>query len=264
MTSLARSLPAAIASGCLMVAAGGCAPKLRALEHPGQTVLRKGRAALIEREGLAVIVTPVAVGLEEDELLVGAKIELLNQSTRAVRLARQDTLLVGDDGLRRLSIAPDQFKRYAEMAQGDPPPTSRPASPRVYVSVGHGGWYHHADPYWYRYAHPWYRHYAYPHWPYDPPYYDPYYYEEAAQAYYRRRERVARFVASLWRTRTVQPGFVAVGHVVFDYELRRKEAFTVEMVVHRVPTTQPTTAPTSQPLQPAPIGPLPLRFYFKT
>jgi len=227
-------------------------------------LLRKGRAALIEREGLAVVVTPVAVGLEEDELIVGVKIELLNQSTRAATLARQDVILVGDDGLGRSSIPPDQFKRYAEMAQGDPPPTSVPAAPRVYVSVGHGGWHHHADPYWYRYAHPWYRHYAYPYWPYDPPYYYPYDYEEASRAYYRRRERVARFVASLWRTRTVDPGFVAVGHVVFDYELCRKEEFTVEMVVHRVPTTQPAARPTSQPLQPAPIGPLPLRFYFKT
>ena len=63
---------------------------------------------------------------------------------------------------------------------------------------------------------------------------------------------------------TIQPGFVDGGHVVFDYELRRKEELVVEVTLHRLPTTQPATAPTSQPLHPTEAGPLFLRFYFKT
>jgi hypothetical protein len=126
------------------------------------------------------------------------------------------------------------------------------------VGVGYGGWhYYPCGPYGYRYG-PWGPCYDY---------YDPYY---AVEEYYRRRERIARFVTSLWRTHLVEPGFVGSGHVVFDYELRKKDRVSVEVTLHRLPTTQPATRPASQPttgpaprpLQPTPPGPLTLKFEF--
>ncbi len=245
MSRMARSLLGTVALTCPVVGAVGCQATIKAIEHPGQAVVRKGRGALIEREGMGVILTGMAVQLEEDEPLAGMKIELLNQSNRPVRLDVQDVILTGGDGLKRSPMDPGQFKRYADMAQGDPPPARVYRPVRVAVGVGHGGW--HYGPYWHH----------------GPPYgyYDDYYFVEE---YYRRRERIARFVASLFKTRTVQPGFVDGGHVVFDYKLRRKETLIVEVTLRRMPTTQPATAPTSRPLQPTEPGPLFLRFYFKT
>jgi hypothetical protein len=236
----------------------GCAPKMKAIEGLGQTVLRGGRDALIERAGLAVIVTPLAVRLEADERITGLRIELINQSTRPVRLDWRDVLLTGGDGLKRQPIRPGDFRRYAEMAQGDPPSAYPYRSRHIYIGVGHGGWHYHPRPYGYC----------------GPPYhyYRDYYYDDYVEQYYRRRERVARFVASLWRTQTIQPGFVGLGHVVFDYKLHKNDRVLIELAPHRLPTTLPatqpgalpTSGPSIHPLQPTQAGPLHLQFHFET
>ncbi len=226
--------------------AAGCSPKIKAVEVTGQTVLRDGKAALIERQGLAVVVTPARVRLDEDNPLVGMHIEIINQTTRPVRMTYRDVRLIGGDGLARPAMHPKRFQRYADLAQGDPPPAVRPA-PRVYVGVGYGGYHYHPyGPYW----HP------------GPGYYYDYY--DAREDYYRRRERVARFVTSLWREQTIQPGYVGDGYVVFDYELRKDDRFEVELELDRMPTTQPVTAPTTRPLIPVEEGRASLRFHFET
>lgn len=252
MTIAAIARPVGIALGCIFLGVAGCSPKIKAIEALGQTVLRKGKAAVIEREGLAVVLTPVVVGLEEDTRLVGMRIELLNQGDLPVRLALKDIILLGGDGMRRPPTDPVEFKRYAELSQGNPPPARSYRPVRVSVGVGRGHWYGygypHRDPY------------RYPH---GPPYYhDDYYsYEE----HYRRRERIARFVASLWTTKTIEPGFVANGHVVFDYLVRKKDALTVGLTIDCLApgqaTTQPSTAPTSQR---APVDTMNLVFHFET
>jgi len=247
MNRVTKSMMIMAATAWPILVACGCTPKIKAVEGPGQTVLRKGKAALIEREGLSVILAPLSVHLEGDELLAGMRIELINQSDRPVRLDWRDVVLVGGDEFRRPAMDPKAFRRYAELAQGDPPSHYRPRHTAVSVGVGVGGWHYGPGPRYY----------------YGPPYYyDPYY--DPLEDYYRRRERIARFVTGLWRSETVGPGFAARGYVVFDYEVRRKDRLRVGLTLKRLPTTQPTTAPTSQPLQPTAPGPLTLWFRFKT
>ncbi len=248
MNRAAKSVLGMTAIAWPILAACGCTPRIKAVEAPGQTILRKGKAVLIEREGLSVILTPLSVHLEGDELLAGMQIELINQSDRPVRLDWRDVVLVGGDEFKRPPMDPKAFKRYAELAQGDPPRPYPPRDTVVSVGVGVGGWHYGPGP-GYHYGPPYY---------YDPYYYDP------VEDYYRRRERIARFVSALWRSETVDPGFAARGYVVFDYEVRRKDRLRVGLTLNRVTTTRPATAPTSRPLQPTAPGPLTLWFHFET
>ncbi|MBN1346065.1 MAG: hypothetical protein JXQ73_25480 [Phycisphaerae bacterium] len=249
---------AALLLSCALAGSAGCSPKLKAIEAPGQTLLPKNDAAVIEREGFAVVLTPVRVLLEDDHLLAGMKIDLINQSQRPVKLSYKDVILIGGDGLKRPAMHPKKFQRYAELAQSDPPPSGPYRTGVVTVGVGYGGWhYYPCGPY------------GYPYGPYGPSYYyyDPYY---AVEEYYRRRERIARFVSSLWATHVVEPGFVGSGHVVFDYEIRKKDRVAVDVTLNRLPTTRPSTRPTTGPttgpsmptLQPTAAGTLTFRFLF--
>jgi len=169
MDRIATSSFASIVLGGVLAATSGCAPKMKAVEMAGQTVVRDGRAALIERDGLAVILTPVTVDLGERGRLAGMRIDLLNRTDRPIRLDRANVALIGDDGLRRPTMEPGHFKRYAEMAQGNPPPTYRRTGPVVHIGTGYGGWPYYYGPY---------RHYGPPHY-----YYDDY---DAVEAYYER------------------------------------------------------------------------------
>lgn len=241
-----RVLAAAVVGLLLTTLSSGCSPKIKAVEVTGQTVLRKGKAALIERQGLAVVLTPSRVRLDEDHPLVGMHIEIINQTTRAIRMTYRDVRLIGGDGLARPAMHPKRFQRYADLAQGDPPPAVRPV-PRVYVGVGYGGYHYYPHgPYWHH----------------GPGYYYDYY--DAREDYYRRRERVARFVTSMWREQTIEPGYVGSGYVVFDYELRKDDRFSVELDFNRMPTSQPATAPTTRPLISIDEGPMSLSFAFET
>jgi len=222
---------------------------MKAIEHPGQTVLRKEHAAQIEHEGVAVVVAPAVVPFDEGEHLTAVTINIVNQSHRTVRLALDDVVLIGGDGMRRGPVDPQRFERYARMAQGDGPPFRPHPRYRVYVGVGYGGWHYPCGPY--GGYDPW--------WPDD--YWDEY---DAMRDYYYQRERMARFATGLWRTRVVEPGYVAGGHVVFDYKLRRKEQVVVEVVIQRPAGTQPARGPTTLPLEPTTTGPMRLRFHFKT
>jgi hypothetical protein len=237
-------------SGCLLGLMGGCAASMKAMDRPGQTLLRKGSAALIEREGVGVVVTPVAVPFEENDDLTAVTIDVVNQSDRPVKLALQNIVFVGADGMRRSGIDPRRFERYAKMLQGGVPPVYYYRPARVYVGVGYGGWHYPCGRYYV----------------YDPWWYDDYWgdYYSAAQEYYYRRERMARFATSLWRTRSVEPGYVAGGHVVFEYRLRRKDVVSIEVALQRLPSTQPAGASTKPTLEPATTGPMQMRFFFKT
>ncbi len=218
---------AGICLAVLTLAASGCAPKLKAIEWPGQTVLDKGKSALVERQGLAVVVMPIRIRLHDDSLIPGFRIELINQSDRPVRMSYKDALLIGGDGMKRNPMAPEAFRRYAEMAQGDPPPPGYSYGPyMVSVGVGYGGW--HYGPY-YRYG-------------------PPYYYERrnALEEYYERREKIARFVSTLWKEATIDPGFVGSGQVVFDYALRKDDRVVLELYLERLETTEPSATTTGK------------------
>jgi hypothetical protein len=244
----------------VMACATGCTPKMKAIEHEGQTVLHKGDAALVERQGLAVVVTPVQVMIEEPKAIAGFRIEVINQTDHSIRLDYHNAVLTGGDGLKRPPIDPKVFRRYAEMAQGDPPPRwaayPRPVFMRVNPVVG--GW-----------------DFGYPYGYWGPPFYDEspyYYYEDYVQEYYRRRERLARFVSRLWRDNVVRPGFVVGGYIVFQYDLRKKDHVVLELTLNRLATSRPTTTPSSlpttqlssHPLVPTEPGPVVLHFYFDT
>jgi hypothetical protein len=250
ISGLGRILAILTVSGCLLGLAGGCAASMKAMDCPGQTLLRKGSAAMIEQEGVGVVVTPAAVPFEENDDLTAVTIDVVNQSDRPVRLALQDIVFVGADGMRHSAIDPRRFERYARMSQGGVPPVYDYRPARVYVGVGYGGWHYPCgrydvyDPWWYDY------------------YWDDYY--GAVQEYYYRRERMARFATSLWRTRRVEPGYVAGGHVVFEYRLRRKEVVGVEVTLQRMPSTQPALVSSRPTLEPATAGPVQMRFFFKT
>ena len=259
-TRIARSTFASLA--CLAGALVGCAPKLKVLEIAGQTLVRDGKSALIEQEGIGLVATPMAVALKESERLAGLRIELINQSTLPVRLELKDVVLIGADGLRRQPMAPEQFKRYTDVASDDRPviETVEPASFSVGIARGRPCY-----PYRYRSYHHYYPYYPY-YWDYGPSYY--YHRDYFEEEYYRWRERLARFASSLWKTKTIEPGFVANGYVVFEYELRKNEEISVEAVLRRLkpirvgPPT--TTRATTQPLQPTEPGPLTYHFYFGT
>jgi hypothetical protein len=226
----------------------GCSATMKAVQAPGQAILKDKRSAQTEREGVAVVVTPIVVPVVEDESMTGVAIEIVNQSDKVARLAIEDVVLIGGDGMRRTPMDPRRFARYAREATGDAPPYPN-RQVQVYVGVGYGGWHYPCAPY-YGYDAFW-----------ADPYWDAY---EAERDYYYRREQMARFVAMLWRTQNVEPGFAAGGCVVFSYKLHRKEQIAVEITLKRVPATQPATAPARRRLEPTTDGPLRFRLLFKT
>ncbi len=240
MRRISHAVMPKLAFAALMLGVGGCSANMRPAPYPGQTLIHKGKTALIEREGVAVSVTPAFVPIDEDSKLTAIRIEVINQSDRTVRLSPKNIVLTGGDGLKRAPLDPRRFEFYARNTE--PAPLWVYRHYQVQVGVGYGGWH-------------------YPGW-YDDPYWDAY---DAAYDYYARREAMARLVATLWRGRSVEPGYVAGGYVIYDYRLRRKEDLTVDVMLDRVPTSQPTSAPSpQQPLEPLTTGPLTMRFFFRT
>jgi len=242
------TLPICAIAEIALLALTGCTASMKAIEHPGQTVMQRGRAAQTEREGIAVVVRPVEVPPIDEGAMTAVAVEVVNQSDRSARLAVESVVLVGGDGMRRSAMDPRRFARYArEVTEGPPPYVYRPY--RVVVGVGYGGWHYPGPPYYYGY---------------DPFWYDSYDAYDAYQDYYRRREQTARFIAMLWKTGTVEPGYAGGGVIVFPYKLRKKEMLCVEVTIDRPASTRPASRPTTRTLEPTTTGPLKLTFFFKT
>jgi hypothetical protein len=242
----------------------GCGRSLRALPDQNQIPIGDDRGILEKRGQVAVLVRPRSVPWEHDRRLTAFSAEITNFRAEPLAVSSDRFILVDEEQNERRALDPVELERAFDAAVAD---TTEGVPRRLRGALAWGvkhrrhyrycrprhyrRYYYHTYPYygrWYFRCEP------YPYYRYW--YYDSGYDEQLAQ------ERIAQFLAELWRERELAPNEVMTGHVVFAYRAHKDATVTLRLELDPPGHAEPAGT-SALPEESAVPADSPLRFEFR-
>jgi hypothetical protein len=236
----------------------GCSMSVRSQPRDGQTGIDGDRALLEKKDGVAVLARYVRAPWDYGERHTAFRLVISNYRDQTIRLADEGLVLVSEDGLRRRPLDPERLESSFRQAalNTDVSPSLRFA---VAASYPPPRWPHRHYRRHYRRYHRYDYYYDYPprfYWSYGwGPYYD-FYYDYDLYAVQRDRERIARFLAEMYRGESIMPQEEFAGAVVFNYAPQEEEVFTLRVSFEPDAAEAPATqrAPAQSDVEEGPIA----------
>ena len=242
----------------------GCGRSLRALPDENQIPIGDDRGILEKRGQVAVLVRPQSVPWEHDQRLTAFSAEITNFRAEPLAVSFSRFILVDQDQSERRALDPVELERafdaaVAQAAEGVP----RRLRGALAWGVKHRRYYRHYRPRHYRrYYYHTYPYYGRWYFRYEPfPYYRYWYYDSGYDEQLAQ-ERIAQFLAELWRERELAPSEVMTGHVVFAYRAHKDATITLRLELDPPGRDEPAGTSAS-PEESATPADQPLRFEFR-
>ena len=231
----------------------GCSMSVRSQPRDGQTGIDGDRAVLEKKDGVALLARYVRAPWDYGEKHTAFALVISNFRDDSIRLADEGLVLLSEDGLRRRPLDPERLESSFRQAvrNADVPSSLRFAvaassPPRRWARRHYRRYYRYDD---YYDCHP--RFY----WSYGwGPYYG-FYHDYDFYAVQRDSERIARFLAEMYRGESIMPQEEFAGSVVFNYAPQEEETFTLRVCFEPDAPEAPATqfAPAQSNLAAGPI-----------